>query len=79
MGVVVLGIGINGLAVIRSQGSRGLVIGRGHNDATEEIGIHYNYLTASSEFSVKSREPSLYKWRVDILKARSFAFFVLKI
>ncbi len=44
MDVIVLGLGVNGLAVVRSLGEKGLTISGVYNDSFDELGVHSKYI-----------------------------------
>jgi D-aspartate ligase len=57
---IILGLGINGLAVVRSLGVQGLKIGGVFNEAKDEVGIYSKYLISSKYFNVSDAPNSLY-------------------
>ncbi len=61
MDVIVLGLGINGLAVVRSLGERRLKIGGIYNDANDEIGIYSKYLSSTSCFTKTDESEILFQ------------------
>lgn len=49
MDAIVLGLGVNGLAVVRSLGEKDLAVSGIFHEATDELGIHSKYLINSSK------------------------------
>jgi D-aspartate ligase len=64
---IVLGLGINGLAVIRSLGERGLKVSGLYNDASDEIGRYSKYLSSTKCFDKNNVADVLFQACVDLL------------
>ena len=58
---LVLGLGINGLAVVRSLGEQGLKVAGVFNDRKSELGIHSKYLSGSHVFDSKKSPGELFR------------------
>lgn len=61
MNALVLGLGINGLAVVRSLGEQGLKVAGVYNDGQSELGIHSRYLSGSHLFDPEKSSEELFE------------------
>ena len=64
---IVLGLGINGLAVVRSLGEKGLIVGGLYNNVSEEPGVFSKYLSNKKYFNKENSALDLFRVCTDLI------------